>query len=320
MPWKRRASQCDRKPSFGKYLPVCVTLLRNTDIFDDKSTTAPGQNRREWSPCRRIRAENRKQFAVRLKSGKLEEQARPFIAFLPSMELTMSDDDIILAELSDEELVQQMHDDLYDGMKEEIEEATHILLERGWTPYDILTQALVEGMRIVGIDFRDGILFVPEVLLSANAMKAGMNILRPLLIETGAPKLGKMVIGTVKGDIHDIGKNLVGMMMEGAGFDVVDLGINNPVENYLDALEREKPDILGMSALLTTTMPYMKVVIDTMKEKGLRDDYVVLVGGAPLNEEFGKAVGADAYCRDAAVAVETAKEYIRRKHNRMAAG
>jgi methylmalonyl-CoA mutase cobalamin-binding domain/chain len=139
-------------------------------------------------------------------------------------------------------------------------------------------------------------------------------------VETGAPKLGKVVIGTVKGDIHDIGKNLVGMMMEGAGFDVVDLGINNPVENYLDAIEREKPDILGMSALLTTTMPYMKVVIDTMKEKGIRDDYVVLVGGAPLNEEFGKAVGADAYCRDAAVAVETAKDFITRRHNRLAAG
>jgi methylmalonyl-CoA mutase cobalamin-binding domain/chain len=150
-------------------------------------------------------------------------------------------------------------------------------------------------------------------------MKAGMTILRPLLAATGAPKQGKMVIGTVKGDIHDIGKNLVGMMMEGAGFDVIDLGINNPVENYLEALEREKPDILGMSALLTTTMPYMKVVIDTMKEKGIRDDYVVLVGGAPLNEEFGKAVGADAYCRDAAVAVETAKEFISRKHNSMGA-
>ena len=231
----------------------------------------------------------------------------------------MAEDDIILSELSDEELVQQMHDDLYDGLKEEIEEATNILLERGWVPYDVLTQALVEGMRIVGVDFRDGILFVPEGLLSANAMKAGMTILRPLLAATGAPKQGKMVIGTVKGDIHDIGKNLVGMMMEGAGFDVIDLGINNPVENYLEALEREKPDILGMSALLTTTMPYMKVVIDTMKEKGIRDDYVVLVGGAPLNEEFGKAVGADAYCRDAAVAVETAKDFISRKHNSMGA-
>jgi methylmalonyl-CoA mutase cobalamin-binding domain/chain len=225
------------------------------------------------------------------------------------------DDEIVLSELSDEDLVAQMHDDLYDGLKEEIEEGTNILLGRGWQPYDVLTQALVEGMRIVGIDFRDGILFVPEVLLSANAMKAGMAILRPLLIETGAPKLGKMVIGTVKGDIHDIGKNLVGMMMEGAGFEVIDLGINNPVENYLAAIEEHKPDIVGMSALLTTTMPYMKVVIDTMKEKGIRDDYIVLVGGAPLNEEFAAAVGADAYCRDAAVAVETAQELIKRRHN-----
>ena len=223
------------------------------------------------------------------------------------------DEDIVLSELDDAELVQQMHDDLYDGLKEEIEEAVNILLERGWAPYDILTQALVEGMRIVGIDFRDGILFVPEVLLSANAMKAGMFILRPLLVETGAPKVGKMVIGTVKGDIHDIGKNLVGMMMEGAGFEVIDLGINNPVENYLDALEEHKPEILGMSALLTTTMPYMKVVVDTMKEKGIRDDYIVMVGGAPLNEEFADAVGADAYCRDAAVAVDTAKDWMSRR-------
>jgi methylmalonyl-CoA mutase cobalamin-binding domain/chain len=230
----------------------------------------------------------------------------------------MADDEIILSELSDDELVQQMHDDLYDGLKPEIEEGTNILLERGWAPYKVLTEALVEGMRIVGEDFRDGILFVPEVLLSANAMKAGMFILRPLLAATGAPKQGKMVIGTVKGDIHDIGKNLVGMMMEGAGFDVIDLGINNPVEKYLAAIDEHQPDIIGMSALLTTTMPYMKVVIDTMKEKGIRDDYIVLVGGAPLNEEFGKAVGADAYCRDAAVAVETAKEYVKRKHNRMA--
>ena len=220
------------------------------------------------------------------------------------------EEDIILAELSDKDLVEQMHDDLYDGLKEEIEEAVNILLERGWAPYDILTKALVEGMRIVGIDFRDGILFVPEVLMSAGAMKGGMAILRPLLIETGAPQLGKMVIGTVKGDIHDIGKNLVSMMMEGAGFDVVDLGINNPVETYLEALEKHKPDILGMSALLTTTMPYMKIVIDTMKEKGIRNDYIVLVGGAPLNEDFAESIGADAYCRDAAVTVEIAKSLI----------
>ena len=227
------------------------------------------------------------------------------------------DDDIILSELDDEDLVQQMFDDLYDGLKEEIEEAVDILLERNWQPYDILTKALVGGMTIVGQDFRDGILFVPEVLLAANAMKGGMAILKPLLVETGAPRVGKIVIGTVKGDIHDIGKNLVSMMMEGAGFEVVDLGINNPVENYLEALEKEQPDILGMSALLTTTMPYMKVVIDTLVEQGVREDYVVLVGGAPLNEEFGKAIGADAYCRDAAVAVETAKEMMARKHNQV---
>jgi methylmalonyl-CoA mutase cobalamin-binding domain/chain len=230
-----------------------------------------------------------------------------------------NDDDIILSELPDDELVLQVHDDLYDGLKDEVVEAVNIFLERGWTPYDILTQALVAGMKVVGDDFRDGILFVPEVLLAANAMKAGMAVLKPLLVETGAPRMGKMVIGTVKGDIHDIGKNLVSMMMEGAGFEVVDLGINNPVENYLGALEREEADILGMSALLTTTMPYMKVVIDTMKEKGIRDDYVVLVGGAPLNEEFGRAIGADAYCRDAAVAVETAKDFMARKHNQLRA-
>jgi len=232
----------------------------------------------------------------------------------------MSDeDDLILSELPDDELVQQMMDDLYDGMKEEIEEAVNILLERKWTPYDILTKALVEGMAIVGVDFRDGILFVPEVLLAAGAMKGGMTILKPLLIETGAPRLGKMIIGTVKGDIHDIGKNLVGMMMEGAGFEVQDIGINNAVEEYLAALEDGEADILGMSALLTTTMPYMKVVIDTLVEQGKRDDYIILVGGAPLNEEFGKAIGADAYCRDAAVAVETAKEFMARKHNLLSA-
>tara|TARA_B100001093_G_scaffold86456_1_gene78230 strand:- start:630 stop:1334 length:705 start_codon:yes stop_codon:yes gene_type:complete len=226
------------------------------------------------------------------------------------------EDEIILADLDDDELVQQMHDDLYDGLQEEIVESVNILLGRGWTPYEVLTKALVEGMTIVGIDFRDGILFVPEVLMAANAMKSGMTILRPLLAETGAPRVGSMVIGTVKGDIHDIGKNLVSMMLEGAGFDVVDIGINNPVENYLEALEEHEPDILGMSALLTTTMPYMKVVVDALVEKGIRDDYIVLVGGAPLNEAFANSVGADAYCRDAAVAVETAKEMIAAKREK----
>jgi methylmalonyl-CoA mutase cobalamin-binding domain/chain len=222
----------------------------------------------------------------------------------------MSEDEIVLSALNDDDLVAQMHDDLYDGLGDEIHEGTNELLGRGWTPQKVLDEALVEGMRIVGIDFRDGILFVPEVLLSANAMKRGMAILRPLLAETGAEPIGTVVIGTVKGDIHDIGKNLVAMMLEGAGFEVFDLGINTDADKFLAAIAEHKPDILGMSALLTTTMPYMKVVIDTLKEKGLRNDYIVLVGGAPLNEEFGMAVGADAYCRDAAVAAETAKRLI----------
>jgi methylmalonyl-CoA mutase cobalamin-binding domain/chain len=220
------------------------------------------------------------------------------------------DGEIDLAELTDDDLVLQMHDDLYDGMKEEIAEGTAILLDRGWAADKVLNEALVEAMRVVGEDFRDGILFVPEVLLAANAMKAGMALLRPLLAETGAEPIGKVVIGTVKGDIHDIGKNLVAMMLEGAGFDVIDLGINTDVDQFLAAIDEHRPDIVGMSALLTTTMPYMKVVIDTLVEQGRRDDHIVLVGGAPLNQEFGDAIGADAYCRDAAVASEIATRLV----------
>ena len=225
---------------------------------------------------------------------------------------TMSED-FDLGSLDDEELVEQMHDDLYDGLADEIAEGTEILLGRSWDAQKVLNEALVEGMRIVGIDFRDGILFVPEVLLAAKAMKAGMEILRPILSASGVESVGKVVIGTVKGDIHDIGKNLVAMMLEGAGFEVINLGINTDAEEFLTALEEHEPDILGMSALLTTTMPYMKVVIDAMEEKGIREEYIVLVGGAPLNEEFGEAVGADAYCRDAAVAAETAKTLVEKQ-------
>ncbi|MEJ2383277.1 MAG: corrinoid protein [Xanthomonadales bacterium] len=220
------------------------------------------------------------------------------------------EEDIILAELPTEELVEQIQDDLYDGLAEEVAEGTQILLDRGWEATRVLEQALVAGMTVVGVDFRDGVLFVPEVLMAANAMKAGMALLKPILSKTGAKPIGKMVIGTVKGDIHDIGKNLVGMMMEGAGFEVIDLGINIEAETYIGAIREHRPDILGMSALLTTTMPYMKVVIDEMVACGVRDDCIVLVGGAPLNEEFGQAIGADAYCRDAATAVETAKRLV----------
>jgi methylmalonyl-CoA mutase cobalamin-binding domain/chain len=223
------------------------------------------------------------------------------------------DDEIVLTDLSDDELVQQMHDDIYDGLADEIAEGTQILLDRGWSETKVLEEALVAGMTIVGIDFRDGILFVPEVLLAANAMKAGMEILKPLLTASGAKPIGKMVVGTVKGDIHDIGKNLVGMMMEGAGFEVINLGINTTVEEFRAALNENEADILGMSALLTTTMPYMKVVIDSLVEDGVREDYIVLVGGAPLNEEFASSIGADAYCRDAATAVETAKDLVAKR-------
>jgi len=221
-----------------------------------------------------------------------------------------NEEEIILSELPDEELTEQMHDDIYDGLAEEVAEGTQILLDRGWSATRVLEEALVGGMAIVGVDFRDGILFVPEVLMSANSMKAGMELLKPILSASGAKPVGKVVVGTVKGDIHDIGKNLVGMMMEGAGFEVTDLGINIDADTYIETIIEKGATILGMSALLTTTMPYMKVVIDTMKERGIRDDYIVLVGGAPLNEEFGEAIGADAYCRDAATAVEVAKQLV----------
>ncbi|MAQ11382.1 MAG: cobalamin-binding protein [Gammaproteobacteria bacterium] len=226
---------------------------------------------------------------------------------------TGEEEEIVLADLSDEELVKQMHDDLYDGLAEEIDEATRILLDRGWSATRTLDEALVAGMTVVGIDFRDGILFVPEVLLAANAMKAGMAILKPLLTATGAEPMGRMVIGTVKGDIHDIGKNLVGMMMEGAGFEVFDLGVNTDYQQFREAIEEHKPNILGMSALLTTTMPYMKIVIAELVKEGIRDDYIILVGGAPLNEDFAASIGADAYCRDAATAVDTAKELVAKR-------
>jgi corrinoid protein of di/trimethylamine methyltransferase len=214
------------------------------------------------------------------------------------------------SDLSDEDLWLQMQDDLYDGLKAEVVEEVNEALGRGYSAPDVLAKGLVAGMDIVGVDFRDGILFVPEVLMAANAMKAGMEILRPLLAETGAERIGKMVVGTVKGDIHDIGKNLVAMMMEGAGFEVINLGINNDAEKFLNAVKEHQPDIVGMSALLTTTMPYMKVVVQALKDEGLRDHVFVMVGGAPVTESFAKSVGADAYGRDAAVAVDLAKAYM----------
>jgi methanogenic corrinoid protein MtbC1 len=222
----------------------------------------------------------------------------------------MAEEEIVLQELETDELVELMMDDLYDGLKEEVEAEVNELLRRDWQPFEVMTNGLVAGMDIVGADFRDGILFVPEVLMSAKAMKGGMAILRPLLAQSDSPKMGKAVIGTVKGDIHDIGKNLVSMMWEGAGIEVIDIGINCDVDKYVAALEEHQPDILGMSALLTTTMPYMKTVIDALKDKKMRDDYIVMVGGAPLNEAFAEEIQADVYCRDAAVAVDMAKKCL----------
>ncbi len=221
------------------------------------------------------------------------------------------ENDIILKDLNDNELVEQMQDDLYDGMAAEVAEGTQILLDRGWDANMVLTDALVEGMRIVGVDFRDGILFVPEVLQCAGAMKGGMALLRPILaMSENSSSLGTFVIGTVKGDIHDIGKNLCGMMLEGAGFEVVDLGINTPVEEYLAAIDKHQPSILGMSALLTTTMPYMGVVIEELDKRGILKELPVMVGGAPLNQEFADAINAHTYGRDAAMTAELAKAIV----------
>ncbi|HNS01600.1 MAG TPA: corrinoid protein [Anaerolineae bacterium] len=214
-----------------------------------------------------------------------------------------------------QELYINMQDDLYDGLKDEVADATTEALEQwGQTPGQILQRGLVAGMDIVGQDFRDGILFVPEVLLAAKAMKGAMEILRPLLTDAkDVQRQGTVVIGTVKGDIHDIGKNLVGMMLEGAGFEVINLGINVDAEQFLAALREYNADILGMSALLTTTMPYMRTVIQRLNEEGMREQTVVLVGGAPLTEAFAEDIGADRYCEDAAVAVEAAKVFMEMK-------
>lgn len=220
-------------------------------------------------------------------------------------------EEIILKDLDDNELVQQMQDDLYDGMIPEVTEGTQILLGRGWDANMILSDALVEAMRFVGDDFRDGILFVPEVLQAANAMKGGMNLLRPILaLSEDTQSTGTVVIGTVKGDIHDIGKNLVGMMLEGAGFEVHDLGINTSLDEFLEAIDKHQPDILGMSALLTTTMPYMGVVIEDLEKRNMLKDLPVMVGGAPLNQEFADAIKADRYGADAAVTAEMAKTLV----------
>jgi len=211
------------------------------------------------------------------------------------------------------ELLQKISEELQKGNYEEIPKLVQEALNANIPPSKILSNGLVAGMDVVGEKFRRDEFFMPEVLISARAMQAGMNILRPKLIETGAKLAGKIVLGTVKGDLHDIGKNLVGMLMEGAGFQVIDLGIDVPSERFVEAVKMNRPNILGLSSLLTTTMPKMKEVIESLVEAGVRGRVKVMVGGAPVTEKFAKDVGADAYAPEAASAVEKARELIGRE-------
>ena len=205
---------------------------------------------------------------------------------------------------------EQIQKDLYDGKSEEVGAATQKALDEGIPVQEILNDGLIAGMDVIGRDFRAGDLFIPEVLISAKAMQAGLEVLRPLLAESGVPSLAKMVIGTVAGDLHDIGKNLVGIMLEGAGFEIIDLGNDVTPEKFVEATRTENADLLGMSALLTTTMPSMKTTIEALTEAGLRDRVKVIIGGAPVTAEFAEEIGADAYAPDAASAVDTTRSLM----------
>ena len=207
-------------------------------------------------------------------------------------------------------ILEQMQKDLYDGKADEVGTATQKALDEGMSAQEILSDGLTSGMDEVGKDFKAGDLFIPEVLMSAKAMHAGMAVLRPLLAESGALSLAKMVIGTVTGDLHDIGKNLVGMMLEGAGFEIIDLGTDVSPEKFVEAVRAEGADLVGMSALLTTTMPSMKATIEALTEAGLRGRVKVIVGGAPVTASFAEGIGADAYAPDAASAVDTARSLV----------
>ena len=219
-------------------------------------------------------------------------------------------DELDLTKLETPELIDQMKDDLYDGLADHVVAGVNELLRRKMTPHDVLTKALVAGMDAVGVDFRDGVLFVPEVLMAAKSMKAGMEILRPKLAESGAPQIGTMLVGTVKGDIHDIGKNLVAMMMEGAGFKVVNLGINIDADAFVAAVREHKPAILGLSALLTTTMPEQRRVIEGLSAKGARGRVKVIVGGAPVSAAWAAEIGADGFAESAPAAAALAERLV----------
>lgn len=205
------------------------------------------------------------------------------------------------------DILEKIASNLYDGEDEAVAELVREALNQGLGPGTILQGGLIAGMDQVGRDFKAGELFVPEVLIAARAMHAGMNVLRPLLSETETLSAGKLVIGTVKGDLHDIGKNLVKMMLEGAGFETVDLGTDVTPDTFVNAVRQHKPKIMGMSALLTTTMVQMKATVDALTEAGLRDSVKIMIGGAPVTDAYARQIGADAYAPDAASAVDVAR-------------
>jgi 5-methyltetrahydrofolate--homocysteine methyltransferase len=208
------------------------------------------------------------------------------------------------------DILQEIASNLYGGEDEKVAELVQQALDQGSAPEDILAGGLIAGMDEVGKDFKAGDLFVPEVLIAARAMHAGMGVLRPLLAEADVPSAGTYVIGTVQGDLHDIGKNLVRMMLEGAGFETVDLGTDVRPEGFVEAVREHQPQIVGMSALLTTTMVNMKAIIEALVEAGLRDSIKIMVGGAPVTAAFAEEIGADAYAPDAASAVDVARQFI----------
>jgi 5-methyltetrahydrofolate--homocysteine methyltransferase len=193
---------------------------------------------------------------------------------------------------------------LYAGDEEAVAALTQTALDGGLSPRAVLQDGLLKGMERVGVDFRDGVLFMPEVLLCASAMHAGMDVLKPLLTEADVPSAGKVVLGTVAGDVHDIGKNLVGMMLEGGGFEIVDLGIDVPPDRFIEAIREQEPDVVGLSALLSTTMESMQRTIAAITEAGLRDKVKIIVGGAPVTQAFADEIGADGYAPNAGMAVD----------------
>ncbi|MTI58871.1 MAG: cobalamin-binding protein [Firmicutes bacterium] len=209
-----------------------------------------------------------------------------------------------------EKVLNEISEALQAGDVNTVQEKIKEALEAGLTPREVLNDGLLSGMNIIGEKFKNNEVFVPEVLIAARAMNGGMEILKPKLIETGVESIGKVIIGTVKGDLHDIGKNLVKMMMEGAGFDVVDLGTDISPEQFVEAVKEHKPNIVGLSALLTTTMPQMKETIKALEESGLRNQVFVMIGGAPVTDKYAEEIGADAYSKDAASAAAVAKKKV----------